>query len=348
MSELHYDADGEPAKLPATAEEFRVRRFRKPGERGACEIVHGADGAPLYVAVDTTYNEFRTLVDGVAGRYRLDPVDGARAVCKDAVPMYVTIDPARRNSGGQGDEPSGMVRELMRANVEMMRANVEMTKHVTERLAGIMSATSEILRAADGANLPRREPLPPLPAAEVDDPDDEDDDDQDPVNPLAIALARLLEQATPMLGAYMADRMARERRAQAAAAAPAASSAAPAPAAAPAPEPAATPATPAPAAAAAPPATPATPPTNAPAADLRNAAPPPPAAPTPEQIQHLFAVRAKLTDAEQRVVMAAIPRMDPTARAEWMATVCALSVDDAAELVRSMMPPLRTKKEPVS
>jgi hypothetical protein len=217
MSELHYDADGEPAKLPATAEEFRVRRFRKPGERGACEIVHGADGAPLYVAVDTTYNEFRTLVDGVAGRYRLDPVDAGRAVCKDAVPMYVTIDPARRNSGGQGDEPSGMVRELMRANVEMMRANVEMTKHVTERLAGIMSATSEILRAADGANLPRREPLPPLPAAEVDDQDDEDDDDQDPVNPLAIALARLLEQATPMLGAYMADRMARERRAQAAA-----------------------------------------------------------------------------------------------------------------------------------
>jgi len=59
-------------------------------------------------------------------------------------------------------------------------------------------------------------------------------------------------------------------------------------------------------------------------------------------------VRAKLTDAEQRVVMVAIPRMDPTARAEWMATVCALSVDAAAELVRSMMPPLRTKKEPVS
>ena len=115
MSELHYDADGEPAKLPAAAEEFRVRRFRKPGERGACEIVHGGDGAPLYVAVDTTYNEFRTLVDGVAGRYRLDPVDAARGVCKDAVPMYVTIDPARRNSGGQGDEPSGMVRERMRS-----------------------------------------------------------------------------------------------------------------------------------------------------------------------------------------------------------------------------------------
>jgi hypothetical protein len=343
MSELHYDADGEPAKLPAAAEEFRVRRFRKPGERGACEIVHGADGAPLYVAVDTTYNEFRTLVDGVAGRYRLDPVDAGRAVCKDAVPMYVTIDPARRNSGGQGDEPNGMVRELMRANVEMMRANVEMTKHVTERLAGIMSATSEILRAADGANLPRREPLPSLPVTEVDDQGAEDDDDQDPVNPLAIALARLLEQATPMLGAYMADRMARERRAQAAA--PAASS--PAPAAAPAPEPAAPAApTPAPAPAAAAPAAGAT---AAPAADLRNgAASPPPSAPTPEQIQHLFAVRAKLTDAEQRVVMAAIPRMDQIARAEWMATVCALSVDDATELVRSMMPPLRTKKEPVS
>jgi hypothetical protein len=343
MSELHYDADGEPAKLPATAEEFRVRRFRKPGERGACEIVHGADGAPLYVAVDTTYNEFRTLVDGVAGRYRLDPVDAGRAVCKDAVPMYVTIDPARRNSGGQGDEPSGMVRELMRANVEMMRANVEMTKHVTERLAGIMSATSEILRAADGANLPRREPLPPLPAAEVDDQDDEDDDDQDPVNPLAIALARCSSRprrcsARTWPTAWRASaaprpprrrcELARPRRGpRARAGRPRRTHAHAAPAAAP----------------------PAADATAAPAADLRNgAASPPPAAPTPEQIQHLFAVRAKLTDAEQRVVMAAIPRMDPTARAEWMATVCALSVDDAAELVRSMMPPLRTKKEPVS
>ncbi|MBK9032057.1 MAG: hypothetical protein IPL61_12160 [Myxococcales bacterium] len=341
MSELHYDADGEPAKLPAAAEEFRVRRFRKPGERGACEIVHGADGAPLYVAVDTTYNEFRTLVDGVAGRYRLDPVDGTRAVCRDAVPMYVTIDPARRNGGGQGEEASGMVRELMRANVEMMRANVEMTKHVTERLAGIMSATSEILRAADGANLPRREPLPPLPVTEVDDQEDEDDDDQDAVNPLAIALAHLLEQATPMLGTYMAERMARERRAQAAASAPAAASPAPAPAPA---APSSEPAAPAPATA-----TPAAPTSDASAsADLRNAAPPPPAAPTPEQIQHLFAVRAKLSPDEQRVVMAAIPRMDPIARAEWMTTMCALPVDDAAELVRSMMPPLRTRKEPVS
>jgi len=58
-------------------------------------------------------------------------------------------------------------------------------------------------------------------------------------------------------------------------------------------------------------------------------------------------VKAKLSPQEQRVVMSAIPRMEPAARAHWLAELCALPIDEAAELVRSMMPPLRdrTKKE---
>src|SRR3954462_11602305 len=87
MSDLHFDADGEPAKVPADAEELRVRRFRKPGERGACEVVHGADGAPLYVPVDTSYLEFRKLVENVPGRYRLDPVDSNRRVTSGSTPL---------------------------------------------------------------------------------------------------------------------------------------------------------------------------------------------------------------------------------------------------------------------
>lgn len=331
MSELHFDTDGEAAKVPADAEELRVRRFRKPGERGACEVVHGADGSPLFVPVDAGYLEFRKLVDNVPGRYRLDPVDAARRPCSGAVALYVTIE-ATRNAVGAGDDRDGILREMLRANVEMVRANVEMTKNVTERLANMMTATAEILRAADGANLPSRTPPPAPPPVESDDEDEEDD--EDPANPLAEAVAGFLQQAMPLLETYVADRLAAKRRAEQSAAA------------------AATPAVVAPVAAVAPaaavvaPAATTTTDNTATVAEVRNAAPP--ESPTPEQLQHLIAVKAKLAPPEQRVVMTAIPRMEPAARAHWLAELCALSVDEAAELVRSMLPPLRaerTKKE---
>ena len=330
MSELHFDTDGEAAKVPADAEELRVRRFRKPGERGACEVVHGADGSPLFVPIDAGYLEFRKLVDNVPGRYRLDPVDAARRPCSGAVALYVTIE-ATRNAVGTGDDRDGILREMLRANVEMVRANVEMTKNVTERLANMMTATAEILRAADGANLPSRTPPPAPPPVADDDQDDDDDDDADPANPLAEAVAGFLQQAMPLLETYVADRLAAKRRAEQSAAA------------------AATPATAAPVAAVAPaaavvaPAATATPTDTATTvAEVRNAAPP--ESPTPEQLQHLIAVKAKLAPQEQRVVMTAIPRMEPAARAHWLAELCALSVDEAAEQVRSMLPPLRTER----
>ena len=49
-----FDADGEPAKVPADAEELRVRRFRKPGERGACEVclLYTSDAADERSSVD--------------------------------------------------------------------------------------------------------------------------------------------------------------------------------------------------------------------------------------------------------------------------------------------------------
>jgi hypothetical protein len=271
------------------------------------------------------------------------------APCAGAVALYVTID-ATRNSTRAADDRDSLTRDLLRANVEMMRANVEMTKNVTERLASMMTATAEILRAADGAGLPSRTPAPaPAPVEEEDDA--QDDDEDEPGNPLAETIAGFLQQAMPLLETYVADRMAAKRRAEQAATTPAAAPAAPsapaAPAAtAPGPAPApSAPATPAAAPVAAPAASPA--PDAAPPAEVRNAAPPP-ESPTPEQMHHLIAVKAKLTPQEQRVVMTAIPRMEPAARAHWLAELCALPIDEAAELVRSMMPPLRTrtKKEP--
>ncbi|KAB2887934.1 MAG: hypothetical protein F9K40_20915, partial [Kofleriaceae bacterium] len=209
MSELHFDAEGEPVKVPADADELRVRRFRKPGERGACEVVHGGDGAPLFVPTDITYLEFRKLVDNVPGRYRLDPVDASRRACSGAVPLYVTIDPSR-NTSAAADDRDALSRELVRAHVEMMRNNNETMSNIASHFASMMTATAEILRAADGAGLSRREP-PPSVVSPTDgdehDHDQEDDEDEEgepqhPLTPLADVLAALLRENAEAITAY--------------------------------------------------------------------------------------------------------------------------------------------------
>lgn len=348
MSELHFDADGEPARVPADAEELRVRRFRKPGERGACEVVHGADGAPLFVPVDAGYLEFRKLVDNAPGRYRLDPVDTNRRPCSGAVALYVTIE-ATRNAAA-GDDRDSLTRELLRANVEMMRANVEMTKSVTERLSNMMTAAAELVRAADGANLPQRAPAP---APVEDDDDDEDEDDE---NERQWKTAKLVVDGVNALATKAADLATlyftmKQNAAAQPAPAPAASVASPPPA----PPPVAAPA-PAPAAVATEPTAPTTDATDAPAAtvptaaesaapaaEVRNAAP---VAPTAAQIAHLYAARALLSPMEQQVVMTAIPKMPPAVQAHLLGELCALSVEDAAAFVRAQLPPLRAPGAP--
>ena len=141
MSELAFDANGDPITFPADAEELRVRRFRNPGMRGACEVVHERDGAPLYVPVDTSYVEFRSLVDGVPGRYRLDPVDAARRVIANSLPAYITITEPVRNAAmfGSADDRESVIRELARANAEM-------TRTIADRFASVMQAAADLLR----------------------------------------------------------------------------------------------------------------------------------------------------------------------------------------------------------
>jgi hypothetical protein len=68
----------------------------------------------------------------------------------------------------------------------------------------------------------------------------------------------------------------------------------------------------------------------------RNA--PPGIEPTPEQWAHLFAVRARLSPREVAIVETVILRMAPETRAQWLAELSVLSVDEAAEIVRSMIP----------
>lgn len=121
MSELHFDAEGEPARRAlGQQEKIRWRRFRNPGMRGAPEVVHEKDGSPLYTTTDITYVEFRARVDGAPGRYRGDQVDATRRVIPNATPFYVTINETPRNGNAAGvADDRDLIREVVRANVEM-------------------------------------------------------------------------------------------------------------------------------------------------------------------------------------------------------------------------------------
>jgi hypothetical protein len=336
MSELAFDASGEPIAFPAAAEELRVRRFRNPGMRGACEVVHDRDGAPLFIPVDATYLELRSLVDHAPGRYRLDPVDASRRVLADAEAAYVTINEAGRSGAGalHGEDRDLFLRELVRANADMART-------IADRFAGVMQAAADLLRAADGAGLPQRAPAPvESVTAGDDDPDDEaDDDDEAP----SFDLADTVNQLLPLLRMWIATKTAPPAPvAPATAAAPAATPASPPEPAAPGTAPAAAPgsgesgvaagstsreAGDASAGAAS------SPPT------VRNAAPP-----SPAQIAHLLAVQSRLTPDEQRVAQLAAMRMTAEVRATWLDELGSMSVDEAVARVRSLIPAHRERK----
>ena len=331
MSELAFDKEGEPIELHEDCEVLRVRRFRNPGMRGTCETVREDDGAPLYVAADCTFLEFKRLVSGEPGFYRLDQCDVRRQPVPDAAPAYVSITEGHRNSGSPlTEDPRDMViRELARTNADMCRT-------IATQASDMMRAAAEILRAADGAKLPLRQPPP---AAEVREEEEEEDDDEDDDLEPPASMWTVIEQMLPTLQAWLASQVAKRPSSTpppAAAPAPApAPTPAPAPAAAPAPAPSSSSAAAGPSA---PPAPATAEPTPTPAVEepaLRNAAP------TPEQIAHLFAIRAKLTPREAAIADAVVLRMSGDVQAQWLAELSALSVDQAVEIVRSMIPKLR-------
>ena len=337
MSELAYDKEGEPIEQHEECELWRVRRFRNPGMRGTCETVREDDGAPLYAPADCTFLEFKRLVGAEPGFYRLDQCDNRRQPIPDAAPAYVSITEGHRNGGGGAiEDPRDMViRELVRANADMHRT-------MAMQHAEMLRAAAELLRAADGAKLPARLPLPPAPAEPHDDDDEVDDDDVDdaeldPQSHVWSLIEEMLPTIKMWIAAKVAERSAPPPPAATPAPAPPASPPAPAPAAAPSPAPAPAPSS---VAAGVSPAAPTTAtPEAVPASEVRNAAP------SPEQWAHLLAIREKLSPREAAIAEAVVMKMPPDVRAQWLAELSALSVDQAAEIVRSMIPAPRPAKE---
>jgi hypothetical protein len=167
MSDLAFNINGESFELPATASGWRVRRMK---QRGAPEVVYGRDGVPLVIPIESDLDELRRNIDA-PGRFRLDAVDERGRSIEDVPAAYVQVSSVVEPPAPHAPQtamvpthgPDSVVAEAMRLNTDLARS-------IIDRFPDMMSAAAELLRAADGAGLPRREPR----AVEEDELDDEE------------------------------------------------------------------------------------------------------------------------------------------------------------------------------
>lgn len=188
MSELAFNANGDSFEVPATVTGWRVRRM-KP--RGAPELVYGKDGRPLTVGIEADIDELREAV-GSAGRYRLDPINDDGKCVENVPAAYVQVVKPQRNADPTMAvvTTTGPSDDTLR---EAMRLNTELAKSVIDRFPEMMTAAAELLRAADGAGLPARQPRA------LDDEDETDDDDEHPEPKPGFDLNAFVAQIIPMI-----------------------------------------------------------------------------------------------------------------------------------------------------
>jgi hypothetical protein len=190
MSELAFDEDGQRFQVPATVTRWRVRRFNQPGRPGGAQVVYGEDGLPLFLDVDATPEEFREAVGGKPGRYRLDGLDAQGRIVEGVPPAYLMIGGAPSADAVRGPVGEGLGERghyapppasssLEYAVVELARANRDALTTMTDRFSSVCDAMATVVRAVDGAGLPRRAPLGPLLVDQVEDDEDDDGDDGD-------------------------------------------------------------------------------------------------------------------------------------------------------------------------
>ncbi len=351
--EVVRDEDGDPLHVPGDSAlgEFRAAVAYVPGlyrldqhDESGLEI---ADAPAAYVVIDPPRNG---LLSGSA-----DPLVVVRDLAHAHADVAKTL--ASTNAG------------MMQAATENMRVSVGAglgNRRVLGLLANAAGAIGDASKEADD---------------DLDDGEsDEDEDDEAPRGPGPAAtgdplaalgmLAPLIQPLLPRLGEAIgvlaADFLNRYKAARPAAAS--SSTTAHATQAPTAPSPSGSPASEAaagPGAAAAtgptPPAEPPTAPSPTPAAPAADGVVVPPfapgqagapsaqdgvrnAVPTGEQVTQLLAVRARLNENEVAVIDESIARMDGPTRAWWMGELSALSVDQAVERVRSMLPKVRASR----
>jgi hypothetical protein len=177
MSELAFTINGEAFDLPATATAWRIRRMR---QRGAPEVVYGRDGLPQTISVEAGLEELRQVV-GQPAKYRLDAIDDHAKTIAGLPAAYVIVPPRDDDDTPAASENKPMDGSAAEFMAEAMRLNTELAKSVIDRFPQVVEAArfphmveaaASLLRAADGAGLPAREPRatdteddePPVPA----------------------------------------------------------------------------------------------------------------------------------------------------------------------------------------
>ncbi len=317
-SELAFDKDGERFVVSDKATDWRLSRLR--GGRGAPEIVYGRDGGPATHPIDGTMEDLRALVSEVVGescRLRLDAIDADGKAVPDVPRAYVQVTIGPRNASMPVEPPvppnlsstDHAIRELVRANCELVRANSDLAKTVATQQSAVVLAAAELLRAADGAGLSRREPI-----AYLDDERDEGEDEAlTPAQPGSdwVSVAHeALATAKMVAAAVMATRQG-----------------------APTTESAATSGSVAPDA----------PQRTSPSANTAPEAAPPPNPVSVNPHAHLLAIQAQLTPAESAFVMDVISKLPPEACAQWTEQLTEMSVADAVARIRTEIEKRREK-----
>jgi hypothetical protein len=204
MSELAFDENGQHFQVSAEAARWRTRRFNNPGKPGGAQVVYGDDGLPLFLDIEAAAEEFREAVQGIPGRYRLDAVDAHGRLVAGMPPAYLVINggaTASTSAYNAAPPPAGTPLEY--ALVEMARANSDAIKTMADKFGGICDSVANVMRAADGAGLPRRAPLGPLLLDQLDQ-DDDDDEERNAAPPPSApnTIATVLAQVMQMVQVF--------------------------------------------------------------------------------------------------------------------------------------------------
>jgi hypothetical protein len=176
MSELAFNLNGDPFDIPADAVGWRVRRMKA---KGAPEVVYGRNGQPLVLPLEADIDDVRAEVGGSSGRYRFDPIDSANKPIEGAPAGYVFVHDLVPSPQSTAVQSTSLGTPSDNVVIEAMRMNSEIAKSVVDRFPQMLEAAAHLLRAADGAGLPAREPR----ALDEDDDEDEDetlDDESEP------------------------------------------------------------------------------------------------------------------------------------------------------------------------
>jgi len=295
MSELAFNQNGDLFDVPAVVTGWRVRRL-KP--RGAPELVYGKDGRPLTIPIEADMSELRDAVGGVLGKYRLDPVNDDGKVVEGIPPAYVQVVKAEAAAEpvaltAARDDANGVIRDAMRLNTEL-------AKSIVDKFPEMMAAAAELLRAADGAGLPSRQPR------EIEA-DDEEEIEEVATAKAGIDFAEVAAKVIPPLVMAIASgdksrlpsfgEMLDWRKAVPKGKAPAADKAAAKP-------------------------------------SVETVKP---AVITPEAMARVGAVLDKLTAQERALAVAFAQEITPDERAAWFAELAPLSDDEAVAKVRSIL-----------